>query len=933
MPENRTKSQPLLSVIIPLYNVERYAAQSIDSIVGQTLGFEDNIELILVNDGSKDDTEAVCRRYIEEYPENILYIQQKNSGVSAARNNGIDHATGKYITFLDGDDIWGKDSFKESVAFLEENSEVDFVASKIKFFDKTIEEHPYNYKFKSSRVIDLEKEPDSPMLHAVTCVFRRSALNGRRFDTKLKVSEDAKLLSEILLDKKAYGVVKKGQYNYRKRQDETSAIGGQLKNRDFFLVTPKRAYKCMMDLWRDESGRVALFMQYQVLSDLVWRLAMEKQYALSGEEERQYKNEIYALIRDIDTKTILQKRALSFQLKLFLLKVKYGKQLGKRIDFSKDVYRIDGEFLCRAGAGNRVFIDFIHPLSDNTYKIEGYFEQPPVKKSDSFVVTTSKGEFIPKKVARPQRAVSFLGDEIFDGGAFEADIKVGDTDTVEVLARGGEGAGVRLPIVPNQLSGLSALPSSYHRYGDALFTINSSQIHIAPYAGKEVAKKELKHLVRILFSWRLSYAREQFNRLRTRNLTLLSPKAKVFEILKPFLFVAEAVVTIPRALLLRTAYHLAKPFITRPIWLVSDRGMAAGDNGEALFRYIHTRDGVYANVYFVISKKSPDYRRMKEVGKVLDQGSLYYQLLFLLSSKILSSQADVEVTNPFFRQNYHFLDLFYFDFIFLQHGIIKNDLSSWLNRFSKNVGLFVTSAQKEHDSILSYPYHYSKEAVALTGLPRYDRLKNSPTGKLIIAPTYRKTVARKRTNTHGMRPYDELFKTSEYYRQYNRLIHDKRLNAALKQHGMTGEFYLHPVFAPQTADFSDSERIKIMKFPYDYRKAFNEGSVLVTDYSSLVFDFAYLKKPVVYYKFDADDFYSQQIYSEADFFDDDIDGFGPTATTHDDIVEEVTKALAMKNKMPKKYTERVETFFYKTDTNNSKRVYGAIVAQDKKETV
>jgi hypothetical protein len=83
--------------------------------------------------------------------------------------------------------------------------------------------------------------------------------------------------------------------------------------------------------------------------------------------------------------------------------------------------------------------------------------------------------------------------------------------------------------------------------------------------------------------------------------------------------------------LLRTAYHAARPFVRRPVWIVSDRGMSASDNGEALFRYISEQENVPAAVYFAVSKKSADYKRMKEFGKVVNQGGLYYKLLFLLA--------------------------------------------------------------------------------------------------------------------------------------------------------------------------------------------------------------------------------------------------------------------------------------------------------------
>ena len=98
-----------ISLIIPVYNVADYLEETIRSVTNQSIGFEDNIELILVNDGSTDSSEEICLRYAEKYPDNVRYFAQENKGVSAARNLGLDNACGEYVCFVDGDDLLEKD--------------------------------------------------------------------------------------------------------------------------------------------------------------------------------------------------------------------------------------------------------------------------------------------------------------------------------------------------------------------------------------------------------------------------------------------------------------------------------------------------------------------------------------------------------------------------------------------------------------------------------------------------------------------------------------------------------------------------------------------------------------------------------------------------------------------------------------------------------
>lgn len=97
-----------ISAIIPVYNAEQYVGKCIDSILAQT---HTDFEIILINDGSKDNSEQICTEYTEKYS-NIKLINKENGGVSAARNTGVEHATGEYVSFIDADDTITPDYFE-----------------------------------------------------------------------------------------------------------------------------------------------------------------------------------------------------------------------------------------------------------------------------------------------------------------------------------------------------------------------------------------------------------------------------------------------------------------------------------------------------------------------------------------------------------------------------------------------------------------------------------------------------------------------------------------------------------------------------------------------------------------------------------------------------------------------------------------------------
>ena len=92
------------SIIMAVYNVENYLNEAIDSIINQSIGFEENVQLILVDDGSIDKSKDIAKDYESKYPNNIIFLSKENAGQASARNLGLKHAKGKYLNFLDSDE-------------------------------------------------------------------------------------------------------------------------------------------------------------------------------------------------------------------------------------------------------------------------------------------------------------------------------------------------------------------------------------------------------------------------------------------------------------------------------------------------------------------------------------------------------------------------------------------------------------------------------------------------------------------------------------------------------------------------------------------------------------------------------------------------------------------------------------------------------------
>ncbi|PCJ89757.1 MAG: hypothetical protein COA57_00970 [Flavobacteriales bacterium] len=140
---------PLVSIIIPAYNAEKYIAETIQSVINQTYT---NWELIIVNDGSTDNTEKIAQAYVEK-DQRIKYIYQENAGVSVARNKGVENSQGDYVAFLDADDIWCRQNLEKKVTILN-NINIDWVYSDMLSIDKNGNQLQYPEVGKNYKILE-----------------------------------------------------------------------------------------------------------------------------------------------------------------------------------------------------------------------------------------------------------------------------------------------------------------------------------------------------------------------------------------------------------------------------------------------------------------------------------------------------------------------------------------------------------------------------------------------------------------------------------------------------------------------------------------------------------------------------------------------------------------------------------------------------------
>ena len=366
--------------------------------------------------------------------------------------------------------------------------------------------------------------------------------------------------------------------------------------------------------------------------------------------------------------------------------------------------------------------------------------------------------------------------------------------------------------------------------------------------------------------------------------------------------------------------HLYK----KNIWLIQEKHTEARDNGYFLFKYLRTTHPEL-NVFYSITIDSADRKKVEIYGNTIKADSLQHYIYYLSAKNSIGSQ-------PFGACPYpvHWVNMFNFlcrkdqKVVFLQHGITKDAIDG-LKYSNTRFDLFTCSAVPEHEFVCDY-LGYPQKNAKLLGFCRYDNLSSISTEKkIIVMPTFRKWLTANNRERDATNVECDKFKESLFFKSYSTLLSDKILLKALSDNNYQLIFYLHyslQSYVKVFDSFSNTNIIIASRNCYDIPELLKTSAVLVTDYSSVAFDFAYMKKPVIYFQFDEDVFRTLQY--EKGYFDYHRDGFGPVFNNVGDVVNYLIKQMENDYKMEYPYSKRAKDFFTVRDSNNCLRHYEAI---------
>lgn len=875
-----------------IYNQEDWLERAIDSLVAQDIGFEENVELILVNDGSEDRSLEICERYKRQFPKNIQIISQPNSGLSAARNTGMQRASGALVNFMDPDDMLEPRTLSSVRAFAEANAHeglpvfslpLEFAGTKKglhpKYVDLPLE----------SSIIDLAVTPHSFLLTSAASFYPREIILQYRYDSTNIAAEDSELNLNLQRDhgfRWGYVCEPDSRYLYWQHDVAKSMIGTNQSRR-----APAESIIRFLGKLVEGATEVHPSIRSAILYLLRPRVMEAREsWFDSAADAREFAQRLKSLLALVPADELAQSP--------------WVKSLQTHFTFSAASTNSDAPW--RVGPGGSI-------LDRGT----------PVFSAADFPVYINRVN---------------LGERSVEIESVFYDYRVAGLDLVLVDSEGNtlqadEAADFDSALSPKNMMGpvsttrfrrfVLELPSSEQKWHFAFLDsstntlLRANQVYNigrSRFSGNDESTK-----ASAADYWvRFTADQEFWLRLSRRRTWLYNIRSTA------------------RLAFRRRAIIPARLFASpnKTVLLINDRPMFGDDNGEALFRYIqeHRKD-LAKDTWLVLAKSALSYDELKKTGQVVSPQSFKHKRLFLNTRIHFSSHLAQVLNSPWEgRERGVCADQVDQTFIWLQHGVTMNAVDRAFTRIAFDVDGLVVAAHHEAHYALRDGSFYTEDSLIRSGFPRFDQLvdtsKSEKPKTLLVSPTWR-TWLTGRILADGTHAPRDGFEESDYYLRHKSLLSSPQLLEALSAANAKIEFLLHPgmaAFADLYTPFN-SERVQIhLPGTVRYQEVLTRSSAMITDYSSSFFDFSYMGKPVLFDHSDVEQFRASH-YQEG-VFDFDADSPGPIFHDTSSLIEATTQLVLNGFEANSEYSGRLQNLFIHNDQGSSARVLKAALQID-----
>ncbi|MER6591415.1 CDP-glycerol glycerophosphotransferase family protein [Micromonospora purpureochromogenes] len=898
---------PQVTIIVPVYNVEDYLPETLESIAAQTV-FE-RCSVILVDDGSTDASVLLAKQFAAEHP-NVTAIQQENSGPGAARNRALDMADTPYVAFVDSDDILPPRAIEVLLNAIVANKASMAIGDMDTFPKRTafLWKRPFG---KGNRLLESVVDAPDLVFDAGPChkLYDLAQLraHGLRFREGVHF-EDAFLAVPMLLKAERIALVDEVVYKYRRRVSGSSIMDNLfIREQNYWdhleLCETLADLRPELDVFRREVLERFLVRSYQ-------GFAMRAHTVFGDADLWKIFEKCSRIYHDIDPSFIARWTADTRHRVPYLAFKSYDFDL-----FARPWERVQGVVAC----GGELHLDYsvspaLLPLtrvsavsvrleqvrltgSGETLKLSGHVQvnglpmHKPIRTPLGLRVRGS-GLTVPARLERRSDLKS--ADDSREWAGFAADIPVAQ------LRAGNHSLRLVFMTETGQASRQCLISAAFLR--DAPMKLSGDTRILPGFSGRENATLLVQKTGGAdgRRRWRRMLLRKDLRHVASR---------------RPFW----------KQRLLRL---LTEPLMRgRDIWLVGERKDTAQDNSWHLFRHLRKVER-RRNVYYLMTKDSPDRERLRGLGNVVTYNSFRHKFLMLHATKLINSYDIDSYMLPARWERGLFLKHLNWRIgparVFLQHGVTDKDVSGGLHRAKTAVDLFVAAARQEAD-YLSEHFDYGDAAQRL-GFPRFDALvPDRGHRRILLMPTWRSYLVSPSYNPSL--PPRFPFEASEYARFLRELFASEELKLSLQRHGYTLEFLPHYEMRSVSTSMvpPDPCFAVVDQTQRSVQDALRQCDLFITDYSSTAFDVAYLGTPLIYAHFDSEEYFSIGGYRKG-YFEHREHGFGPVCETAEETVGAIVSYLENGCVREEEYSRRAADFFAVQDRNNCQRVADAIAA-------
>ena len=881
--------------------------ETVSSIISDEKFFLENIQLILIDSVCSDESIAKCSDYNEKFPENIYFVDTSGKKNVSSYNDAYPLCTGKYISFIDNYSKYSKKALPVLKEILTGN-DIDIDITAIKPFSNTV---PYINGIPSG-MVSLKDTPDKFIFMLGCYFFSKNTIDGLSFDTKLRFHAEDKFIIQALMQTYSFLFTENCSYTSF-MPNEHSFIKFSPQYIKSFYTNAVNDFIIPMLEANKNSSFVKSAMLYLINTKFSLNQNDRYKYTLNEDHLKDFFNSVKKALSYIEDGIILNKYLCS------------ASRLENEFPFSLIRLKHDDQNLL-PDIDIVLFRDTVEKIYLSNYNT------PVLHTLNGEFTLSINNAFISssKDIALEVNAMNFDGKNVCVEGVLQ------NCSYID---------GFSLYTLINQDKSdvyLSEIYTTTSYFDIPFFKKHSLKFNIPVSDGKQIDNAciimKYEHLTFRLdmkfegifarlssqiessfwcFSDKvLTYDRKTKSIIirRATDSLMTFYEGKFFTECSKYLSLSE---NVRYRQIRKNVRHTLKDKSLKSIIFYDDFGI--NSNGNLLFRYFSKSRKNHAFIpFFIAYKNSPEYNFLVNSGyqNIIEKGSKKAVSTILSADIIFASDCNVYTSLGFDENDTIFMrDMFNAKIFSVKNFFITGNSSQFDNRLKDNISKYFCASDFEKNNLLKEEYNYTSKNIFVTGYPILDPTFDKKENLILISPGNRKQFL-----AYSNSDYSE-FSESKFFKVYNAILTDETLLTSLKENNFKIAVLMPPSIEKYLYSFFSDENITFYSYSEkNIALLTGKASVIITDYSELLYKMAYLDKPVIYY-------IPKNLPVQSEYRINNLteNSLGEVISDHDKLIKYLTENIPEHFPQPEKYHQRCQKFFTYHDTKNCRRIFESVI--------